>query len=258
MFVRTKRGASRLATRLEHRGVRVAALHGDMTQSQRDALPRALRARPRRHARGDRRRGARPRHRRDHARRQLRSAGRRSELRAPQSAAPAARAAAARASRSCSTISARPSTRWPRWPASTSRAASAPTRCSYPVPAPATQGHRSPRAAAAAGPRPARHHAPPGRVAPRPAAQPRDVELLNRGEHESFVPPRFVRRRTGRSRTVRRRPGRWSVILSAGITERARKLSVMNGAASVEPSSRTTACRWSSARDHRVGRLRPT
>ena len=35
MFVRTKRGASRLATRLEHRGVRVAALHGDMTQSQR-------------------------------------------------------------------------------------------------------------------------------------------------------------------------------------------------------------------------------
>ena len=35
VFVRTKRGASRLATRLEHRGVRVAALHGDMTQSQR-------------------------------------------------------------------------------------------------------------------------------------------------------------------------------------------------------------------------------
>jgi superfamily II DNA/RNA helicase len=35
VFVRTKRGASRLAMRLEHRGVRVAALHGDMTQSQR-------------------------------------------------------------------------------------------------------------------------------------------------------------------------------------------------------------------------------
>ena len=36
VFVRTKRGASRLAERLEHRGVRVAALHGDMTQSQRN------------------------------------------------------------------------------------------------------------------------------------------------------------------------------------------------------------------------------
>jgi ATP-dependent RNA helicase RhlE len=35
VFVRTKRGASRLATRLERRGVRVAALHGDMTQPQR-------------------------------------------------------------------------------------------------------------------------------------------------------------------------------------------------------------------------------
>ena len=35
VFVRTKRGAHRLATRLERRGVRVAALHGDMTQPQR-------------------------------------------------------------------------------------------------------------------------------------------------------------------------------------------------------------------------------
>ena len=36
VFVRTKRGASRLAERLEHRGVRVAALHGDMSQAQRN------------------------------------------------------------------------------------------------------------------------------------------------------------------------------------------------------------------------------
>src|SRR6202012_3374698 len=35
VFVRTKRGAARLARRLEQRGVRATALHGDMTQSQR-------------------------------------------------------------------------------------------------------------------------------------------------------------------------------------------------------------------------------
>jgi ATP-dependent RNA helicase RhlE len=35
VFVRTKRGAARLADRLEARGVRCAALHGDMTQGQR-------------------------------------------------------------------------------------------------------------------------------------------------------------------------------------------------------------------------------
>jgi superfamily II DNA/RNA helicase len=35
VFVRTKRGAARLATRLERRGLPVAALHGDMTQAQR-------------------------------------------------------------------------------------------------------------------------------------------------------------------------------------------------------------------------------
>ena len=47
------------------------------------------------------------------------------------------------------------------------------------------------------------------------------------------------------------------MILSAGITESARKLSVMNGAASVEPSSRTTACRWSSLLDDGLdGQLR--
>jgi superfamily II DNA/RNA helicase len=35
VFVRTKRGAARLARRLEQRGVRATALHGDMTQPQR-------------------------------------------------------------------------------------------------------------------------------------------------------------------------------------------------------------------------------
>jgi ATP-dependent RNA helicase RhlE len=36
VFVRTKRGADRLARRLRERGVRVAAMHGDMTQSARE------------------------------------------------------------------------------------------------------------------------------------------------------------------------------------------------------------------------------
>jgi superfamily II DNA/RNA helicase len=35
VFVRTKRGAARLARRLEQRGVRAGALHGDMSQAQR-------------------------------------------------------------------------------------------------------------------------------------------------------------------------------------------------------------------------------
>jgi superfamily II DNA/RNA helicase len=35
VFVRTKRGAARLTRRLEQRGVRAVALHGDMTQAQR-------------------------------------------------------------------------------------------------------------------------------------------------------------------------------------------------------------------------------
>ena len=35
VFVRTKRGAARLARRLEQRGLRAGALHGDMSQSQR-------------------------------------------------------------------------------------------------------------------------------------------------------------------------------------------------------------------------------
>jgi len=35
VFVRTKRGADRLARRLEQRGVRAAAMHGDLNQSQR-------------------------------------------------------------------------------------------------------------------------------------------------------------------------------------------------------------------------------
>ena len=40
VFVRTKRGAGRLAQRLERRGVRAAALHGDMTPVAAHALPR--------------------------------------------------------------------------------------------------------------------------------------------------------------------------------------------------------------------------
>ena len=115
-------------TRLEHRGVRVAALHGDMTQSQRT---RSLERFSRGHA--DTLVAT------DVAARgldidaithvdQLRSAGRRSELHPPQRPHRPRGPLAARASRSCSTISARPSARWPSSPASTSRAASAPTR----------------------------------------------------------------------------------------------------------------------------------
>ena len=127
VFVRTKRGASGLATRLEHRGVRVAALHGDMTQSQRT---RSLE----RFSRG-------------HADTLVATdvAARGLDIDAithvvnfdppdddpsyvHRSGRTGRPAAAARASRSCSTISARPSARWPCSPASTSRAASAPTR----------------------------------------------------------------------------------------------------------------------------------
>ena len=47
VFVRTKRGADRLAQKLERRDVSAAALHGDMSQNAReralDALPRAAR-----------------------------------------------------------------------------------------------------------------------------------------------------------------------------------------------------------------------
>src|SRR5439155_6501336 len=38
IFVRTKIGADRLARALEDRGVRVRALHGDMTQGSRDGV----------------------------------------------------------------------------------------------------------------------------------------------------------------------------------------------------------------------------
>ena len=86
VFVRTKRGAARLARRLEQRGLRAGALHGDMSQSQRTALAQELRDGPRRHAGRDRRRRPRPRRRRDHPRDQLRSARRRGRLHASRRA----------------------------------------------------------------------------------------------------------------------------------------------------------------------------
>ena len=47
VFVRTKRGADRLARKLAQHGVKAAAMHGDMTQGQRAAGARALRVRQR-------------------------------------------------------------------------------------------------------------------------------------------------------------------------------------------------------------------
>ena len=53
VFVRTKRGADRLARRLSQRDVPAAAMHGDMVQSRRRADPRPIPVRPRARARRD-------------------------------------------------------------------------------------------------------------------------------------------------------------------------------------------------------------
>ena len=64
VFVRTKRGADRLARKLHARDVSAAALHGDMTQGQRERALARFRSGSGEDARRHRRRGPRPRPRR--------------------------------------------------------------------------------------------------------------------------------------------------------------------------------------------------
>ena len=83
VFVRTKRGADRLVSRLRRHNVNAVAMHGDMSQAARQRSLERFEKRqvsdPHRH----RRRRARPRHRGRRARRELRPARRRQGLSPP-------------------------------------------------------------------------------------------------------------------------------------------------------------------------------
>ena len=83
VFVRTKRGADRLARKLTQQGVKAVAMHGDLRPGPAAAGARAVRERRRHDADRDRRRRPRPRPRRRHARDQLRSARGRQGVHAP-------------------------------------------------------------------------------------------------------------------------------------------------------------------------------
>ena len=241
VFVRTKRGASRLAMRLEHRGVRVAALHGDMTQSQRT---RSLE----RFSRG-------------HADTLVATdvAARGLDIDAithvvnfdPPDDDPSyvhRSGRTGRAGRSGTSITLVLDDQREAVSKMAVLAGVDEPRCERTdtplmVPGPAQPGQqpRAPQAAADGAAAPRR---PSGRVAPRPAAQPRPLSprstrraraaesiSLRPARSSSFSPQ--ASNGTIAKRSTSTSP--WSVILSAGITESARKLSVMNGAASVEP-----------------------
>ena len=83
VFVRTKIGVDRLARVLDGRGIRVKALHGDMSPGHARRRDDRLQGRPRAAARGHRRGRARPRHLGRHARHQLRPAELSGDLRPP-------------------------------------------------------------------------------------------------------------------------------------------------------------------------------
>ena len=86
VFVRTKIRCDQLYRTLRDRGMNVKALHGDMSQGQRDGVMLVVQGRPRADPRRDRRRRARPRHLDRHARHQLRRADLARRLRAPHRA----------------------------------------------------------------------------------------------------------------------------------------------------------------------------
>ena len=95
VFCRTRDEVDQLTETLNGRGYRAEALHGGMSQEQRDRVMGRLRARHRRPAGRHRRRRPRARHRPAHARRQLRRAVGARGVRAPhrpRRAGPAARA----------------------------------------------------------------------------------------------------------------------------------------------------------------------
>ena len=83
VFCRTRTEVDELTETLNGRGYRAEALHGGMTQEQRDRVMRRFRAGDGRPADRHRRRGARARHRARLARHQLRRARRRRGVRAP-------------------------------------------------------------------------------------------------------------------------------------------------------------------------------
>ncbi len=83
VFCRTRDEVDTLTETLNGRGYRAEALHGGMTQEQRDARDGPAAGRDDRVAGGHRRRRPRPRRRPAHPRRQLRRAGRAGGLRAP-------------------------------------------------------------------------------------------------------------------------------------------------------------------------------
>ena len=83
VFVRTKRGADRLARKLQARDVPTLALHGDMSQGQRERALGTVPGRQGEDARRHRRRRPRPRSVGHHARDQLRPARGRQGLRPP-------------------------------------------------------------------------------------------------------------------------------------------------------------------------------
>ena len=239
VFVRTKRGASRLATRLEHRGVRVAALHGDMTQSQRT---RSLE----RFARG-------------HADTLVATdvAARGLDIDAithvinfdPPDDDPSyihRSGRTGRAGRSGTSLTLVLDDQREAVSKMAVLAGVEEPRCERTdtplmVPGLRNQGNspRAPQAAADGAARPPRQ----GEWR-RDQQRSRARELSARGRARSSCrPDRQTSNGTSSNRSTSTRPR--SVILSAGMTESATKLSVMNGAASFEPSSRMTACRWS-------------
>ena len=83
IFCRTKIGTAKLDETLRARGLGVKALHGDMSQGQRDGVMLYVQGPPPAHPRGHRRRRPRPRHRARHARHQLRRPRRQRDLRPP-------------------------------------------------------------------------------------------------------------------------------------------------------------------------------
>ena len=105
VFCRTRDEVDELTETLNGRGYRAEALHGGMTQEQRDRVMGRLRGGHRRPARRHRRRRPRPRHRPAHPRRQLRRARRRRRPTCTASAASAAPGARASRSRSPSRAS---------------------------------------------------------------------------------------------------------------------------------------------------------
>ena len=207
VFVRTKIRCDQLYRKLRDRGMNVKALHGDMSQGQRDGVMLVVQGRARADPRRHRRRRARPGHLDRHPRRQLRRPDLARTSTCTASGAPAA--SGARGARS----------------PSSSRASSASSRRSS-----ATSARRStPWVGGRA------HDARAGRRAPAPALQAaalaqrrravRDAHRRRRarGRHRGRRPrPRGHRRRRPRRRGRARRPRARALLAAGGAAQRGR------------------------------------